>query len=98
RIDGPGANKLTVSGNDASRVFNIDSAATVEIDDLTVTHGYGLLRGGGISNAGNLTLTRAVLSDNEVVGLPGSTMASVPFGGALLNTGTLAVSHTLLVG
>src|SRR5262249_46297729 len=43
QIDGPGANKLAVSGNDVSRVFNIGSGATVSIDDLTVTHGHWLL-------------------------------------------------------
>src|SRR5690349_11686236 len=34
-VDGPGANKLTVSGNDASRVFNIRSG-TATISGLTV--------------------------------------------------------------
>src|SRR5262249_27902286 len=39
KIDGPGAHALAVSGNDASRVFRIDSGVVVDIDDLTVTHG-----------------------------------------------------------
>jgi hypothetical protein len=38
-IDGPGADLLAVSGNDASRVFRISSDITVDIDDLTITHG-----------------------------------------------------------
>ncbi len=97
RIDGPGASRLAVSGNDASRVFNIASAATVSIDDLTITRGYNLLRGGGIINAGNLTLSRAVVSDNEVVGLPGAVPAVDAFGGGIYNTGSLNVSHTLFV-
>ncbi len=36
-IDGPGAGRLTVSGNDASRIFAIGSGVTVTIDDLTIT-------------------------------------------------------------
>lgn len=98
RIDGPGAHKLAVSGNDASRVFNIASGTTVSIDDLTVTHGYSLLRGGGILNAGTLALSDAVVSHNQVVGLPGTTPAVDAFGGGILNTGALTVSRTLFVG
>ncbi len=97
-IDGSGAGRLAVSGNDASRVFNISGGVAVSIDALTVTHGHGLLRGGGIRNAGNLTLSHAVVSDNEVVGLPGGTAAVDPFGGGIFNTGTLTVSHTSFVG
>jgi hypothetical protein len=97
RIDGPSARRLAVSGNDASRVFQISSGVAVSIDDLTVTHGHGLLRGGGILNAGTLTLTHAVVSDNRVVGLPGVGAAVDAFGGGILNTGTLTVRHTTFV-
>ena len=39
-IHGPGANQLTVSGNDATRVFDVSgSAPVVTIDNLTVAHG-----------------------------------------------------------
>jgi hypothetical protein len=98
RIDGPGAGRLAVSGNDTSRVFRIDSGAAVSIDDLTVTHGRALLRGGGIWNLGTLTLSHSVVSDNVVVGLPGATVAEDPMGGGLLNNGTLTVHHTTFVG
>ena len=39
-IQGPGANKLTVSGNDASRVFEIMGPANVAISGLTVANGF----------------------------------------------------------
>ena len=97
RIDGPGAGRLAVSGSDASRVFNIGSGAAASIDDLTITRGHGLLRGGGILNAGTLTLSDAVVSDNVVVGLPGATPASDAMGGGILNNGTLTVRHTTFV-
>ena len=38
-IEGPGANKLTVSGNHASRVFDIGGGVTVTIAGLTIANG-----------------------------------------------------------
>src|SRR5688572_21615739 len=71
-IDGPGAHRLAVSGNDASRVFRIGSAVAVTIDDLTITHGRAD-RGGGIWNAGgSLSLTHVVVSENQALGVSGA--------------------------
>lgn len=93
QIVGPGANRLAVSGNDASRVFNIGSGVPVSIDGLTVTHGRAVGQGGGILNAGTLTLSHAVLSDNQAVGAPGASLGTVvdAFGGGIFNTGALTV-------
>ena len=66
----------------------------MEIDDLTITRGNGLLRGGGIWNDGTLTLSNAVVSDNVVVGLPGVGPTVAAFGGGIYNPGTLTVLHT----
>jgi hypothetical protein len=58
-INGPGAKKLSVSGNDASRVFELATGLNVTISDLTITHGAAPDQGGGILNDGsNLTLPR----------------------------------------
>jgi len=38
-IHGPGADELTVSGNNASRVFAIASGVTVTLSDLTIAQG-----------------------------------------------------------
>src|SRR5262249_38606115 len=46
-IDGPGADRLAVSGSDGSRVFRIGSGVTAAVDDLTITHGLAD-NGGGI--------------------------------------------------
>ena len=65
-IQGPGANKMTVSGNDASRVFRIGFPATVTISGLTVSHGYAVDEQGGgvlVYNA-NLYLDQVVVSDS----------------------------------
>ena len=98
-IDGPGADRLAVSGNDSSRVFRINSGVAVSIDGLTVTHGRAVGQGGGILNAGTLTVSHAILSDNLVGGVPGATLGTVvdAFGGGIFNTGTLTVSHTRFV-
>ncbi len=39
-IVGPGARLLTISGNSASRVFNVSSGTTATISGLTITGGY----------------------------------------------------------
>jgi hypothetical protein len=71
-IEGLGADQLAVSGNHASRVFNISGGVMVTIAGLTITDGLavgsGLTGGGGgILNVGStLTLTQDVLSNNEV--------------------------------
>ena len=44
-INGPGANQLSVSGNNASRVFEIAAGQNVTISGLTITHGSAPTRG-----------------------------------------------------
>jgi CSLREA domain-containing protein len=91
-IDGPGAGLLTISGNNASRVFNV-SSGTVEINDLTVSGGMvsGANIGGGIVNSSTLTLINVNVSGNT---------AAVPAigGGGLGNTGTLNVINSTVTG
>jgi hypothetical protein len=90
-IDGPGADRLTVSGHDASRVFDITaSGAHVTISGLTIAHGMAT-QGGGIDNAGTLSVADVVLADNQAVGSTGNDGD----GGAIFNEmgATLAVTH-----
>jgi len=103
-IVGPGPNKLTISGNDHSRVFYIQSGK-VTIAGLTITDGLaqGLAKandrplsassGGGIVNFGTLTLSNDVLSNNQALGATGVSSASTFLGGAtgggVANLGTL---------
>ncbi|MBX9582470.1 MAG: right-handed parallel beta-helix repeat-containing protein [Gemmataceae bacterium] len=66
-IAGPGADRLTVSGNDAARVFNVDDGngaadRTVRIEGLTVTRGRTAGDGGGVRNAESLTVADALVS------------------------------------
>src|SRR5262249_2588840 len=61
-IDGLGQDKLTISGNNASEVFVISSGTKVTIDSLTIANGLAAA-GGGIDNAGTLTLRDITLSN-----------------------------------
>ena len=66
-INGPGADKISVSGNNASRVLEIAADQTVAIKGLTITKGAALDQGGGILNDGsNLTLSGDNLTNNVV--------------------------------
>src|SRR5262249_49339498 len=79
-IDGPGADRLTVSGSDATRVFSVSGSTTdVEICDLTIAHGRAntttalgpsgpVTLGGGILNTGaHVTLDDVTMADNQAV-------------------------------
>src|SRR5262245_56717751 len=55
-IRGPSAELVAVSGNDASRVFEISRGVTAFLAGLTITHGQAE-DGGGIYNAGALIVT-----------------------------------------
>ncbi len=65
-IDGPGADQLSVSGDDSSRVFKISQGANVSISGLTITDGEAA-QGGGIFNSGTLTLEHCDVAANRVV-------------------------------
>src|SRR5262249_54099392 len=55
KINGPGADKLTVSGNHTSRVFKVEAEEAVSISGLTIAGGNaGIFNGGGIDNFGAL--------------------------------------------
>jgi hypothetical protein len=69
-IQGLGSNELAISGNASSRVFDIGSGATVTIAKLRITQGLDqtLGQGGGIDNAGALTVADCALDNNEALG------------------------------
>jgi CSLREA domain-containing protein len=69
-INGPGSEKLTVNGNNASRVFSNNTGSVATIRNLRVTGGNGSStvtsgRGGGVYNSGGmLTLENLVITGN----------------------------------
>ena len=99
-IDGLGANQLAVSGNNASRVFEIATGLNVTISGLTITHGYALEQGGGILNDGsNLSLSGDKLSQNVAIGSATNDFNGGAFGGALdSKSGTLNITGCTISG
>jgi hypothetical protein len=115
-IDGGGL--ITLSGGGAVRIFTVDDWSTaLEVRNLTIADGHAQSSGewpfgigGGIYNAGALTLTNCVLSDNSEGGianngtltltnctLSGNT-AGVDRGGGIYNWGTATLTNCTLSG
>ncbi len=91
-IAGPGANLLTVSGNNAVRVFRPRFAGFVTISGLTVTRGRAIDIGGSILSNGTLTLNDCVVTNNRVAG----TSNTLNGGAGIFNDGTLVLNRTLV--
>ena len=66
-----GFNQITVSGNNASTVFQVDSGVTADLTGLAVANGSAV-NGGGIFNAGTLTVSNSTLFGNSVSGSGGA--------------------------
>ncbi len=66
-IDGPGADLLSISGNNASRVFQVDASVTASISGLTITKGGVSGAGAGLANFGTTTLSNCTISGNSAV-------------------------------
>lgn len=94
-------NLVTVSGNNAFTVFTVSGGVTgVVINNLNIANGSGSSHyfaggaansGGGIFNAGTLTLRTSTISANTSSG-------SGAAGGAIENIGTLAISNSTVTG
>jgi hypothetical protein len=95
-ISGPGASSLTISGNHSSQVFTIQSGR-VNIAGLTISGGSAA-NGGGIYNAGTLTVSDSNLSGNSAdlnpAPLPG--FPCYAYGGGIYNAGLLTVSDSTI--
>ena len=89
-IDATGQS-VTLSGNNANRVFASPFVATLNLTNLTVANGSSVGDAGGIlNNFGTLTLTNCTLTNNSAVG--GSD------GGGIRNYGTLTVTNSTFSG
>jgi hypothetical protein len=85
RVTIDGGSGVTVDGNNASRVFQVDSGVQANLDRLTITHAGGVGDGGGINNGGRLTVSNSTLDAN---------VANNGNGGGISNSGTLTVSNS----
>jgi len=101
RIAGPGASRLTVSGNKSSRIFQIGKTVTASIKDLTISDGRNtsqenvpilVTRGGAILNDGGiLSLFRVTMCNNVTIDEDGSDVVG---GGAIVNSGFAVLAAT----
>ncbi len=92
-INGPGADNVTINGNNAFQDFQVDSGATATISGLTITGGVDSQSGaggGGIVNNGTLTVANCTITDNSSNDAIG--------GGGIVNDGTLTVTNSLVTG
>lgn len=90
-INGPGAQLLSISGNDVSRVFNITSGV-VEITGITIQSGHVISdNGGGIRNAGTLILRYSAVVNNHIAS------GGTTDGGGIYNTGTLTITNSAVI-
>ncbi|HLJ95199.1 MAG TPA: choice-of-anchor Q domain-containing protein [Gemmataceae bacterium] len=92
-INGPGVtggSALTVSGNNAARVFQVNSSVTATISGMTITQGSIFGIGGGIFNQGALTLSSVTVSNSY----------GYMYGGGIGNNtgGNLTVTNSTIVG
>jgi hypothetical protein len=93
-IAGPGANILSVSGNNASSVFHISNGQTVTISGLTIRNGHGTW-GGGIQNErSTVTVTNSTLNNNSAT--YGGGIYNGSAGTNLTDPSTLTVSYCTL--
>ncbi|MBR8836075.1 MAG: right-handed parallel beta-helix repeat-containing protein [Stigonema ocellatum SAG 48.90 = DSM 106950] len=91
-----GGDLVTVSGNQASRVFEIGSKATVNLDGLIIAN--GLVRddnGGGILNSGILSLYNSIVSNDSATSINSTTGGN---GGGIYNSGTISLNNTTISG
>jgi CSLREA domain-containing protein len=80
---GDGASRTVVDGHALDRVFHVASGVTAEISGVTITNGRAPGVGGGVLNAGRLTLERTLLLGNASVAGP----AGAGFGGGIYTDG-----------
>ncbi len=78
---------LTINGNGLVSVMRINAGVKVNLASLTIANGSGT-SGGGIDNAGALSVTESTFSDNTATGN----------GGAINNTGALTLSNCTFSG
>lgn len=97
-ITGPGANLLTVSGNNTSRIFQNAVGAVTSMSGMTLTGGNGASTfnnnsGGAIQNSGNMTLTAMIITGNTTSGSAGgirnsSTGSQLTINGCIISNNT----------
>jgi len=82
-LNGAGAKTTIVDGTDTANVFTVGAGVSLTLSNLTIEYGVGYSGGGGVDNAGTLTVSKSNFNVNTALS-----------GGAILNTGTATISNT----
>lgn len=96
-IDGPGANLLTISGNNQSRIFfNNFGSSSFTIKNLTLTKGFAD-NGGAVYIAAALNLSNLIITDNKAMGSVASPAGFYAgLGGGIYSTGSLKITNSVI--
>lgn len=86
-IDATSTPGITIDGAGKSRVFSIETGKEVTLATLKITGGSSDKAGGGIFNAGTLTLTNCAVVEN-----------SAPKGGGIETSGALTLLNCTIAG
>ncbi len=95
-INGPGSSRLTVSGNNASRIFRLDGTTpkSVTINSMTITGGSASGNGGAILNqGGNLDVGSVRIVGNAATGEGGAIYNQYNGGGNELRIDSSEISQ-----
>ena len=76
-----------VDGSNGGNVFTVGAGIGLTLSKLTIEKGVGYSGGGGVDNAGTLTVSNSIFYLNTAL-----------TGGAILNTGTASISKTSFFG
>src|SRR6516162_3239603 len=97
-ITGPGAGRLTVSGNETSRIFTVGAGEKVTISGLTIANGNaGSGDGGGLINFGTVTVSNCAFT-RDSAGLFGGGLANESGGKASVSGSTFTGNSAALDG
>ena len=95
-ILGSGCSKTIINGSGVAHVVSISSAVVVTLSGLSISGGgSGSAAGGGIYNAGTLTLNNSCVDGNHV---QGSETAGLATGGGIYNANVLTINNGELSG
>ena len=109
-----GGSAVTISGNNAVRVLQVNSGAALTLQNLVIANGNASLLSGGLYNLGTATISNSTFSnnlgsfgggiDNESSGtltISNSTFSgnsATNSGGAVSSSGTMTVSNSTISG
>jgi predicted outer membrane repeat protein len=86
-LNGANAKTTIINGSNTVTDFTVGSGVGLTLSNLTIEKGISYSGGGGVNNAGTLTVSNSLFYVNTALS-----------GGAILNTGTVTISNTTFSG